>query len=188
MNQLVFWPNKSLRVKTSKISLVDNKLLEEVADLKKILDESLGVGLAATQIGLDRRFLAIKNSETKKTTVYINPEIVSVFGEKVFPIMIDKDGKEDDFLEGCLSFPDYWGTVKRYLKIQVTWREIRGIKLVKREKVMTGLEAVIFQHEYDHLEGIVFVDRIKEDKGKFFKSYKNKMIKWDLDKVIEGNL
>lgn len=188
MNQIVYWPNKILRVKTKTIVLVDNQLIKEVAELKKILDESMGVGLAATQIGLDRRFLAIKNSETKKTTVYVNPEIVSVYGDKIFPIMIDKEGKEDDFLEGCLSFPDYWGTVKRYLKIKVVYREIRGVKLIKREKIMTGLEAVIFQHEYDHLEGIVFVDRIKEDKGKFYKNYKDKMIKWDVDKVIEGQL
>jgi len=188
MNKIVYYPEKILRSKTKKIEKVDQKLLLEIEELKRLLRESFGVGLAAPQIGLDRRFLAIREDREKEMVVYINPEIKAVFGEKIFPKMIDAKGKEDDFLEGCLSFPNYWGTVKRFLKIEAVWQEPVGGKLMERKKIMTGLEAVIFQHEYDHLDGVLFVDRVKEDGGKFFKSEGEKMVKWNVDKVIGGKL
>ena len=99
--------------------------------------------------------------------------------------------KESDFLEGCLSFPDLFGTVKRYLKIEVVWEEIVAIgnppktKVLRRaSKILEGFEAIVWQHESDHLEGILFVDRIKEEGGKFYLWTEDKKVLMDVDEIL----
>jgi len=178
-----------LRSVTPIIEVVDSKLVDDVAELEKILKNSdNGAGLAATQIDLNRRFFGLKDTKTKKVEVFINPEIEAVFGEKTYP-MIKVEGKKDEnFLEGCLSFPDYYGTVKRFLKIKVSWQELREGKLTKKSKELAGFEAIVFQHERDHLNGIVFVDRVGEEGGKFYKVVGEEMMVWDVGKVLRGEL
>ena len=155
----------------------------------EILEKSdNGAGLAANQIGSGKRFFGLKNSKTKKADIFINPRIVQAHGEKTYPVIKLDDGGEDDFLEGCLSFPDYFGTVKRFLKIEAEWEETGGDKLVKKTRTMNGFEAIVFQHEADHLDGILFIDHIKRDGGKFYKWAEKEKIIWSVDKVIEGKL
>ena len=98
--------------------------------------------------------------------------------------MVGDGEKEDDFLEGCLSFPDLFGTVKRYLKIEAHWQEMVKNKLVSRKKTMNGFEAIVFQHELDHLDGILFIDHIKRDGGKLFKFIGEKKVEWSIDKLF----
>jgi peptide deformylase len=71
-------------------------------------------------------------------------------------------------VEGCLSFPNLYGMVRRYLVIEAEWMEIFKKKLIKKKSELSGFEAIVFQHEVDHLEGILFVDHIKEDGGKLY--------------------
>ena len=97
--------------------------------------------------------------------------------------MIIDEKNDEDFLEGCLSFPQFFGTVKRYLRIKLVWQEIIDGKLVKKKQKIEGFEAVVLQHEIDHLNGVLFVDHVKEDKGKFYKMIEGKLVKWDLDKI-----
>jgi len=188
MRKIVLHPDPVLRQKTKEIEFVDKVFFEEVSDLLKILETSMGVGLAAPQIGISKRMMAMKDTETKKVSLYVNPKIEKYYGEAVFPVIVDADNNEEDFLEGCLSFPKYWGTVKRSLKVKVSYKELRGEKLIKKEREMSGYEAIVFQHEYDHLDGILFVDRVKEDGGKFYKGEGKAMKKADLEAVIEGKL
>ena len=115
----------------------------------------------------------------------INPKLVAVYGEKVYPKMVDNEGKESDFLEGCLSFPDLFGTVKRYLKIEAEWEEVKNSKLESRNKTMVGFEAILWQHEYDHLLGILFVDHIKEDGGKLYLWKGEEKKKISIDEVLK---
>jgi len=178
-----------LRSVTPMIEVVDSKLVDDIAELEKILKNSdNGAGLAATQIGLNRRFFGLKDTKTKKVEVFINPEIEAVFGEKTYP-MIKVEGKKDEnFLEGCLSFPDYYGTVKRFLKVLVGWEEIEGGKLVYKEKELDGFEAIVWQHEADHLDGVLFVDHIKKEGGKFYRWIGDVKQVWDVGRVIEGKL
>ena len=89
----------------------------------------------------------------------------------------------EDFLEGCLSFPDYFGTVKRFLKIKVKWQEVLGNKLVSRSKELEGYEAVVWQHESDHLWGKLFIDYIKKEGGKFYRWNGKEMIVADISKI-----
>lgn len=184
MREIVKFPNKILRKKTEKIEKVDKELLKEVGELVEILEKSEnGAGLAAPQIGISKSFLGIKNKDGVR--ILINPKLESSFGEKVYPKIIDDKGNESDFLEGCLSFPDLFGTVKRYLKIKVTWEEIKEGKLEFRNETLQGFEAIVWQHETDHLRGVLFVDHIKKDGGKFYYWKDKEKIKADVDDILK---
>lgn len=184
MRKIVMFPNKILRTETKKIERIDGKLIEEINELKEILmSNENGAGLAAPQIGISKKFLGIK--ENGKVKILINPKLEKVWGEKVYPKIQDEEGKESDFLEGCLSFPDLYGTVKRYLKIEVSWEEIKDKKLETRTEILEGFGAIVWQHENDHLEGILFVDHIKEEGGKFYEWKDKEKIKKDINEVLE---
>lgn len=176
MRKIVIYPAKILRQKTEKVEVVDKEMLREINDLKKILkNEENGAGLAAPQIGVNKRFFGGKGFD-KDISVFVNPKIEKSYGERVFPKIVSEDKKEEDFLEGCLSFPKYFGTVKRFLEIDVSWDEIDPKKhLTRKKRKLVGFEAILWQHESDHLDGIVFVDHVKTDKGKFFKEVNGKM-------------
>lgn len=180
------YPDKILRKETEKVLKVDKKLIEEMEELKKILMNSEnGAGLAAPQIGISKKFLGIK--EKGKVKILINPKLEKIWGEKVYPKIQDEDGGESDFLEGCLSFPDLYGTVKRYLKIEASWEEIdfRNKKLEKRRGILEGFGAIVWQHENDHLEGILFVDHVKEEGGKFYFWKDKEKILMSVDEVLK---
>ncbi len=184
MKKIVIYPADCLRVKTKKLETVNPELLEDIKILSKILEKGENAaGLAATQLNINKRFFGIKNSAKNEVNIFINPKIEETYGEKIFPKIIDKNDNEEDFLEGCLSFPDYYGTVKRYLKIDASWQEIVKGKLISRREILNGFEAIVFQHELDHLDGILFIDHVKNDRGKFFKYINKKMVDWDVNKI-----
>ncbi len=183
MREIVKFPSKVLRKKSEKIERVDAILVKEVEELREILTAAEnGAGLAAPQIGISKRFLGIKNKEGVK--ILINPRMKVSFGEKVYPKVFDEENKESDFLEGCLSFPDLFGTVKRYLKIEVDWEEITGNKLETKSQILEGFEAIVWQHESDHLDGILFVDRVKEEGGKFYLWTEDKKVPMSVDEIL----
>lgn len=176
MRKIVLYPSKILRKKVELITVIDKRLSKEIKDLREALGQTAnGAGLAAPQLGISKRFLGIKNSETKKVEVLINPEITKTFGDKSFIKVTAEEGQSEDFLEGCLSFPKLFGTVKRYLKVEAKWEVIVGGKLKKVVKTLDGYEAVVFQHEVDHLDGILFIDHVKEDGGKLYRQDGEKM-------------
>ena len=109
-----------------------------------------GIGLAANQVGLlDRIMIVTLNVNTKKdhkVVAMINPEIVWESEDKVV------------MEEGCLSLPKTFGKVIRPAKIKVKWQNVDGNVC---EKKLASWDARIFQHEYDHLEGVLFIDYLK---------------------------
>jgi peptide deformylase len=184
MRKIVLYPNKKLRVKTEEVKEVTGKLLKEVGDLVEVLAASEnGAGLAATQVGYKSRFLGIKKE--KKILVMINPQIIKTYGKKVYPVIENDKGEKEDFLEGCLSFPNLYGTVRRFLKVEVSWEQIKGKKLVKKQQLMEGFEAIVAQHEMDHLEGVLFVDHIKRDGGKLYRFVGKERIDWNINGMVE---
>jgi len=181
MRKIVIYPAEILIKKTKEIKNVDKKLLLEIEELEKILNiGDNAAGLAAPQISLNKRFFGSKELNKGKIKIFINPKIEEVYGDKLYPKIIDENKKEEDFLEGCLSFPGFFGTVKRFLKISVSWQEIEKNKLIKKNKNLEGFEAIVWQHELDHLEGVVFIDHIKKEGGKFYKDINGKMEKCSL--------
>lgn len=148
-------PDVKLRVKTKpvkKINLSLVRTLKEMIKLTKTFKDPEGVGLASTQVGLEESFFVAKNG--KKFMSVINPKIVS----------IGKRTKK--YFEGCLSVPNMWGEVRRAISIKVSYQDTSS-KIVTIP--LKGIMAWIFQHEIDHLNGILFSDRVLEQKGKFYK-------------------
>lgn len=184
MTKILVYPDKILKKVAKEVKLIDDEFLSELEILTDELEKGENAaGLAAPQMGISKRFFGIKKLN-KKVEIFVNPKIIKVWGERVYPKMVDKNGKEDDFLEGCLSVPDFFGTVKRYLKIEIEWKELRGEKLISKSKELSGFEAIVWQHEYDHLEGKLFIDYIKKEGGKFYKWNGKEMIETDIGKLF----
>ena len=143
--EIVLHPNKILREKTEKVEKIDKEIKELVKEMRKIMIQHNGVGLAANQIGKNLSiFVAYDN---KKFYTFINPEIVKFFG------------KEKIMEEGCLSVPNVWGQIKRYEGVVINYQDLFG----KKKKIKAkGLLAQIIQHEIDHLNGVLFIDKAIE--------------------------
>jgi len=128
------------------------------ADLIDSLDSGPGVGLAAPQIDLPYRAIIVDARRSLRHTgqgrfLLFNPEIREATGQQIMR-------------EGCLSIPDYTGNVSRALDIVVEGLDAEGA-LVRL--AATGFEAVVFQHEIDHLDGILFLDRITNARKDLFR-------------------
>lgn len=112
-----------------------------------------GVGLASTQVGLSEQFFVLKLGDGKFKS-YFNPKILK------------SSKKKKKFFEGCLSIPNFWGEIERPISTTVTYLDSKGMEI--KEK-LTGIDAWIFQHEYDHLQGKLYMDHVLEQKGRLFK-------------------
>ena len=120
-----------------------------------------GIGLAAPQIGYPLRLAVIWSTGSKRFLPLINPEIVWQSKRT----RLGLPNKRNPY-EGCLSVPGVVGKVRRHIIIKVRYQTITGLTMYKKFKGLTG---VIAQHEIDHLNGIVFTQRIAEQQGKIIK-------------------
>lgn len=148
----------SLRKKSKPVHKIDKKIKKIIKDLKDTIavqKDPEGVGLAAPQIGKNLRIFVIKPDN--KITTFINPEIIHASKKTQQP----KGKKNKKIMEGCLSLPHYYGPLKRANEVKVRYLNEEGKTVTK---VFRGLEAQIIQHEIDHLDGILFVDRLLEQK------------------------
>lgn len=139
---------------------VDGSAEELVKAMAKFMTDNGGVGLAAPQVGIKKRIFIMGNFI--KLVACINPKIVSLSEER-----------END-LEGCLSFPDLFMKVKRPASAVVQYNTASG-ELVERE--LTGFECRVFLHEYDHLIGITFDQRVGDLSYKMAKDKRKKELK-----------
>ncbi|MDP3974201.1 MAG: peptide deformylase [Candidatus Daviesbacteria bacterium] len=159
--QIVYAPDPRLRIQAKKVKKITPALLQtlkEMIKLTKTFHDPEGVGLASTQIGMDAAFFVAKNVNAKGRS----GGFLSVINPKIL-----KWGKRTKkYFEGCLSTPNIWGEVKRYTNIRILYQDINGKTI---NKSLKGVSAWIFQHEVDHLNGILFQDRVLEQKGKFYK-------------------
>jgi peptide deformylase len=144
MYEIIEYPNKILRKKAKKVERFDKNLKKIVEDMKKILVRENAVGLSANQIGLDMAIFIAKPKE--KFYVFINPEV---------KLLKKPELKE----ESCLSAITKIGLVERHPEVKITYQDLNG---KKRKMKAKGLLAHIIQHEYDHLNGILFLDKAKK--------------------------
>ena len=160
-------PYHTLYTKSTTVDLTQN--IAGYTDLEKfersmvnLMIASKGIGLAANQVGITKRFFAIGYESFdvfQKPVILWNPSIVRSSEEIV----------ED--VEGCLSFPGIWVKVKRPKKVTVRWQTLKGETLMQH---LDGIESKCFQHELDHIDGITFntkVSKLKWDMAKK-KAYK----------------
>lgn len=139
---------------------IDGSPEELVRVMSKFMSDNGGVGLAAPQVGIKKRIFIMGNFT--KLVACINPKIVSLSEER------------DNDLEGCLSFPDLFMKVKRPISALVQYNTVSG-ELVERE--LTGFECRVFLHEYDHLIGVTFNQRVGDLSFKMAKDKRKKELK-----------
>lgn len=148
-------PDQRLRVKAKEILKVDDEIKKLANDMIETMYANKGVGLAATQVGVPLRIIVIDVEQVEgepNPMVFINPEILEG-SEKV--------SNE----EGCLSVPGFTANVERFNYVKVRYRDLNyEIKEMEGKELL----ARAFQHEIDHLEGILFIDRISKLKRELF--------------------
>lgn len=169
-------PDERLRIKTKPVKKITPGLLQTLKDMVKLTQtfkDPEGVGLAATQVGLNESFFVgrlhdsphtppSKPSQRGNRWKNYGQEFMAIINPQI--LIFSKATKT--YFEGCLSVPDIWGEVKRHVSIKVSYQDEKDQKITKTLK---GIPAWIFQHEVDHLQGILFTQRVLEQKGKFYK-------------------
>lgn len=143
MSKIITAGNPDLKRKALPVTAFDKKLKFIISDMKKTLYEANGVGLAAPQIDLNMRVFVADDGESG-FEAYVNPVWEPVGNET----NVDT--------EGCLSVPGYVGLIERYTTVRIKYQDVRG---KKKQKVATGLLARCIQHETDHLNGILFIEK-----------------------------
>jgi peptide deformylase len=145
--KLRYYPDQVLKLKAKKVTHFDASVRKLVQDMFDTMYDSNGVGLAAPQVGVSKQIFIIDVSnedDPRKPMVFINPTIVKKDGELVG-------------LEGCLSFPDVFFEVKRFADITVHYQDLSGRQMKLNASGNLLCRAV--QHELDHLNGELFIDK-----------------------------
>ncbi len=156
--KIVTYPDKFLMQPTQEVENIDGELQRLVDDMSETMYDAPGVGLAAIQVGVDKSLMVfdVANPEEgdRRLQVLVNPRIVEAEGEIV---------SEN---EGCLSVPDFRADVKRAERVLVDAFDREGKPLRMEAE---GFLAVVLQHEIDHLNGTLFIDRISALKRNLYK-------------------
>jgi peptide deformylase len=140
-----------LRTRARPVERFDQALQDEVAWMGGLMIDAIGVGLAATQVGVLHRVLVYRVQQESPVLALVNPEI-------------EWKGSEQEIMEeGCLSLPAVLVDVERPLHVRVRARDERGEEIVVEA---TGLEARVIQHEIDHLDGVLVLDRTSREQRK----------------------
>lgn len=143
LRSILGFSHPMLRTRTRKVSRVDESVLRLLDDLAETMLAAPGAGLAAPQVGVGLRVIVVKGDDNQIFGL-VNPELVKGKGIQVG-------------YEGCLSYPGWVGEVPRYESVVVKGRNRHGKEVrIKSE----GFTARAFQHELDHLDGILFIDRL----------------------------
>ena len=144
--KIIKYPDPFLKQKCLPVTSFDKELKILADNMINTMYESEGIGLSAIQVGVLKRVIVIDiTEELKKPLILINP------------VITPSNSKFLEFKEGCLSFPGIYESVKRNEEIAVDYNSVEGKKLSMKA---TGLLSICIQHEVDHLEGVVFLDRL----------------------------
>lgn len=140
--------------KSEKVEELSSEILDIIEDLKETLKYSEGFGIAAPQIGINKRIVLI-NVDSEKCTYQDVEEIKDLI--LINPVWKNITEEKYSEYEGCLSVPEIKGIVERYYKIELKYLDE---KFNEQIKVLSGFSARVVQHECDHLDGIVFLDKV----------------------------
>lgn len=167
MAKIITVPDPVLREKSKKV-LVDKKTLKLVETLKNTLTDDkgklIGVGLSAIQIGIPKKVFVVYSQNSKKILTFINPEIIWYSKRQT-------DGLPGKYkYEGCLSLPNKWSIIKRAKEIRINYQTETGQNITRK---FSGVMATIIQHEYDHLDGVLFINRALEQESKIYELVKD---------------
>ena len=162
---ILHFPDPRLRLKAAPVATVDDEIRKLAADMLETMYDAPGIGLAATQVDVQKRVIVIDVSpEHDQPMCFVNPEILW------------RDGLEE-MEEGCLSVPGVYETVQRAEMIRFRALDLEGRQI---DQQVDGLLAVCIQHEIDHLDGKLFVD--------YLSNLKRPRIRRKLEKAQEASL
>ncbi|MBW2575569.1 MAG: peptide deformylase [Deltaproteobacteria bacterium] len=168
--KILTYPDKFLSEPTKPVENIGEKIQNLIKDMASIMYQAPGIGLAAIQVGINKSLLiydVLPKDEKRSLQVLINPRIIESEGTTI---------SED---EGCLSVPDFRANVKRAASVLVEGFDNKEKPLrIEAE----GLLAVVLQHEIDHLNGILFIDRISSLKRGMYKRNVKKNLKKNEEK------
>ncbi|GAB4846738.1 Peptide deformylase 1B, chloroplastic [Ancistrocladus abbreviatus] len=149
--RIVEYPDAKLRAKNKPINTFDDNLKKLVDEMFDVMYKTDGIGLSAPQVGINARLMVFNPVGERgegEEIVLINPR-VNKFSKKT-----------TIFNEGCLSFPGIYADVERPVSVKIDAQDITGSKFTFN---LSGLRARVFQHEFDHLQGVLFFDRMTEE-------------------------
>ncbi len=167
---LVYLGDPLLRKKCRKVEHITSSIRKLVGNMVETMDKEKGVGIAAPQIGEDLQIFVLRKYGTNPTTgqkelssphVYINPRILAVSKETC----MDQ--------EGCLSIPGLQEEVERFVQVKIEAQDMEGRLFIEE---VEGFNARVIQHEYDHLQGILFTDRLSKEKQQLVHDFLTKVI------------
>jgi len=160
--EILFYPDPFLRKKSKSIEVITPEIREKVYFMAKVMKKHDGIGLAAPQVGFEENIIVIGTDNG------------------FFPLLnakiIEKSKEKEKDVEGCLSFPGLFLEIKRHKKVRVSFKDLAGKEQIIEAK---GLLARVLQHEIDHTQGILFIDRVSFwQKLKLKKTLKEKIKEW----------
>lgn len=163
--EIVTYPDKFLSQPTDPVKNIDPSIMMLIEQMADIMYRAPGVGLAANQVGINKSIVIFDETPTdgkRDFNVIINPKIIK------------REGEQLSELEGCLSVPDFRSNVKRNAFVSVEALDQAGnpVKIDAEDML-----AIILQHEIDHLNGILFIDRISTLKREIYKRRMKKMLR-----------
>lgn len=162
--KIVTTSHPSLRVTAQPITSWDKKLETQIKQMIRLLEAShdpKGVGLSSTQVECKNRIFLLTIDE--EIQVFINPKILA--SSKKMLTNVYKNPKKR-WLEGCLSIPTIWGFVDRPWQVEVEYQLPQNLKKIQAK--LDDFNAAAFQHELDHLNGVLFTDHILKQKGQIY--------------------
>jgi peptide deformylase len=168
IREIIEIPDPRLKVKSKPVEAFDDELKTLVADMFETMYDAPGIGLAAIQVGVPLRVLVI---DLQPEDPDAEPEVCTAHGDhehthqptkkepRVFinPEILDPSEELTLYNEGCLSVPEIYAEIERPARIRARWQDLDG---QVHEEAMDGLMAICLQHEMDHLEGVLFIDRL----------------------------
>ena len=170
--EVLKFPDKRLREVSKPISEITDEIRELARDMCEIMYGEPGIGLAAPQVGETVRLIVVDTEWTRDDAVrnpliLVNPEIADLEGSITWT-------------EGCLSVPDFEAEVERAQRVRLRATDLEGRPLALEAE---ELQAVCFQHEIDHLDGVLFLDRISRLKRSLYVKKRKKQLRLELEEA-----
>ena len=177
---IIPYGNPILRKLADDIQMEESELKKLIDDMFETMYAASGVGLAAPQIGLSVRLFVVDgrpmNAEEEEDEDF-DPSLIDFKKAFINPTILEEEGEEWIFEEGCLSIPGLRGEVERPERVLIQYFDENGNE---KEEWFEGLAARIIQHEYDHIEGILFTDHLSP--------LKKRLLKNKLNDISKGNV
>jgi peptide deformylase len=170
LRDVLKFPDPRLREISKPIVEIDDAVRELARDMCEVMYDEPGIGLAAPQVGVPLRLIVVdtewnQEDAERNPLILVNPEITSREGTITWT-------------EGCLSVPDFEADVERSERVRLVAQDLEGEEVVIDAE---DLPAVCFQHELDHLDGVLFIDRISRLKRSFYVKKRKKQLSLEAD-------